>query len=57
MTSSPARTKAVFDVRLPRPRDVEELRTTPEFIDVYREIWSSLSAEVDNARKVTPRAA
>jgi NitT/TauT family transport system ATP-binding protein len=57
MTSSPARTKAVFDVRLPRPRDVEELRTTPEFIDVYREIWSSLSAEVDNARKGTPRAA
>ena len=57
MTSSPARTKDVFDVRLPRPRQVEELRTTPEFIDVYREIWSSLSAEVDNARKVTPRAA
>ena len=57
MTSSPARTKAVFDVRLPRPREVEELRTTTEFIDVYREIWSCLSAEVDNARKEKARAA
>jgi NitT/TauT family transport system ATP-binding protein len=57
MTASPARTKAVFDVDLPRPRDVEELRTTTAFIEVYREIWSSLSAEVDIARKVAPRAA
>jgi NitT/TauT family transport system ATP-binding protein len=57
MTASPARTKDVFDVRLPRPRDVEELRTTTAFIEVYREIWSSLSAEVDTARKGQLRAA
>jgi NitT/TauT family transport system ATP-binding protein len=51
MTASPARIKSVHDVGLPRPRDVEELRVTTEFIEVYRTIWSSLSAEVDSARK------
>jgi NitT/TauT family transport system ATP-binding protein len=57
MTASPARVKAVYDVGLSRPRDVEELRITTEFIDVYRSIWSSLSAEVDIARKVPSRVA
>jgi NitT/TauT family transport system ATP-binding protein len=55
MTASPARIKAQFVVDLPRPRDVEDLRTTTEFVAVYREIWSSLSAEVDIARKGTAR--
>jgi NitT/TauT family transport system ATP-binding protein len=47
----------VHDVGLPRPRDVEELRITTAFIDVYRDIWKSLSAEVDIARKVPSRVA
>jgi sulfonate transport system ATP-binding protein len=55
MTASPARIKAEFDVALPRPRNVEELRTTTAFIEVYREIWSALSAEVDIARRVPIR--
>jgi NitT/TauT family transport system ATP-binding protein len=57
MTASPARVKARFDVALPRPREVEELRITSAFIEVYREIWSALSAEVDIARKVPDRVA
>jgi NitT/TauT family transport system ATP-binding protein len=57
MTASPARIKSVFDVGLARPRDVEELRITTEFIDVYREIWSALSSEVDLARKVPSHVA
>ncbi|GAA3615073.1 ABC transporter ATP-binding protein [Kineosporia mesophila] len=57
MTASPARVKATFDVRLTRPREVEDLRTTTGFIEIYREIWSSLSAEVDIARKGQTRAA
>jgi NitT/TauT family transport system ATP-binding protein len=52
MTASPARIKAGFEVGLARPRNVEELRTTTEFIDVYREIWSALSAEVDISRTI-----
>jgi NitT/TauT family transport system ATP-binding protein len=51
MTASPARIKAEFPVALARPRDVEELRTTTEFVDTYREIWQALSAEVDVSRK------
>ncbi|MEV4709579.1 ABC transporter ATP-binding protein [Actinoplanes sp. NPDC049316] len=50
MTSSPATVKAVFDVPLPRPRDVEEIRLTPAFVDTYREIWESLRDEVARAR-------
>ena len=57
MTASPARIKSVHDVGLTRPRDVEELRVTTEFIEVYRDIWKSLSAEVDIARKVPSRVA
>jgi NitT/TauT family transport system ATP-binding protein len=51
MTASPARIKDVFKVDLPRPRNVEEIRMTPQFIAIYREIWSSLSSEVAIARK------
>jgi NitT/TauT family transport system ATP-binding protein len=51
MTSSPATVKAVFDVPLPRPRDVEEIRMTPDFVDTYREIWQSLREEVEQARE------
>jgi len=50
MTASPARIKDVFPISLPRPRQVEEIRMTPEFIAIYREIWSSLSGEVAAAR-------
>jgi NitT/TauT family transport system ATP-binding protein len=50
MTASPARIKDVFPIDLPRPREVEEIRMTTEFITIYREIWSSLSGEVAAAR-------
>src|SRR4051794_28900545 len=51
MTASPARIKDTFTVELDRPRNVEEIRMTPEFIAVYREVWSSLSSEVAIARQ------
>ena len=51
MTASPARIKDTFTVELDRPRNVEEIRMTPEFIAIYREVWSSLSAEVAIARQ------
>jgi NitT/TauT family transport system ATP-binding protein len=51
MTASPARIKATFPVELERPRNVEEIRMTPEFIAIYREVWSSLSDEVAIARQ------
>jgi NitT/TauT family transport system ATP-binding protein len=51
MTASPARIKDVFTINLPRPRNVEEIRMTSEFIATYKEIWTSLSSEVAIARK------
>jgi len=51
MTAGPARIKQAFPIDLMRPRDVEELRMTPEFVAVYREIWSCLSSEVAVARE------
>jgi NitT/TauT family transport system ATP-binding protein len=51
MTASPARIKDAYDIALPRPRNVEEIRMTPEFIRIYKEIWGSLAAEVAIARK------
>ena len=56
MTSSPATVKAIFDVPLPRPRDVEEIRLTPAFIEAYREVWQSLKEEVARARSEALRA-
>ncbi|HEY0575063.1 MAG TPA: ABC transporter ATP-binding protein [Pseudonocardia sp.] len=51
MTTSPATIKDVFPIPLPRPREVEELRLTPEYLRIYREIWQSLRVEVDKTRQ------
>ncbi|HXP93007.1 MAG TPA: ABC transporter ATP-binding protein [Candidatus Binatia bacterium] len=42
MTPRPGRVKAEFAVALPRPRDYEEVRFDPEFIDLQRRIWEAL---------------
>ncbi|CAM5378154.1 ABC transporter ATP-binding protein [Streptomyces abikoensis] len=51
MTAGPATVKQVFPVRLPRPRKVETVRLEPEFVEIYREIWSSLGEEVRITRE------
>jgi len=38
-------------VALDRPRDVMELRTTPEFVDLYRQIWAVLREEVIRSQR------
>ncbi|NIH81311.1 ABC transporter ATP-binding protein [Amycolatopsis viridis] len=50
LTTSPATVKDVFTVDLPRPRKVEELRITEDFLRIYREVWESLRVEVAKAR-------
>ncbi len=49
LTAGPGTVKAVFPVNLPRPRSVQEIRFTPEFVDLYQQIWQSLRDEVDVA--------
>jgi NitT/TauT family transport system ATP-binding protein len=51
MTAGPATIKASFPIPLPRPRDAEEVRLTPEFLDIYREVWESLREEVQITRE------
>jgi NitT/TauT family transport system ATP-binding protein len=51
MTARPATIKASFEVALPRPRDVEEIRMTTEFLEIYREVWDCLRDEVARSRE------
>jgi NitT/TauT family transport system ATP-binding protein len=46
LTASPARVKGLYDVALPRPRDVAEIRLDPDFTALYRRIWGDLRDEV-----------
>ncbi len=54
MTRRPGRIKAVFDVRLPRPRDVFTIHESKEFHDIYREIWHTFRSEIRGPEKVLP---
>jgi NitT/TauT family transport system ATP-binding protein len=45
MTRRPGRIKQVYDVKLPRPRDVIHLRETDEYSREYSEIWHALGEE------------
>jgi NitT/TauT family transport system ATP-binding protein len=50
MTAGPATVKDVVPIDLPRPRDVEEIRLTPEFVEIYKRVWDSLREEVEITR-------
>ncbi|MGW4241446.1 ABC transporter ATP-binding protein [Nocardia sp. NPDC004722] len=50
MTASPATVCGDFKVTLDRPRNVEEVRLTEEFRDLYKEIWETLRDQVEAAR-------
>jgi NitT/TauT family transport system ATP-binding protein len=46
MTAGPARVKARYDVPLPRPRDIEQVRFDPRFTELYRAMWDDMRDEV-----------
>lgn len=57
LTAGPAGTiKAIFDVDLPRPRVVQEIRFERRFVDLYQQIWEALRSEVDIAYAQTTAA-
>jgi NitT/TauT family transport system ATP-binding protein len=50
MTAGPGGSvKASFDINLPRPRVVQEIRFEQRFVDLYQQIWEALRSEVDIA--------
>lgn len=46
ITSGPGTVKAEYRVDLPRPRNIQEIRFAPRFIEIYQEVWNSLKDEV-----------
>ena len=46
LTAGPATVKSVYDIDLPRPRVVAEIRYEPHFIELSRQIWDDLREEV-----------
>jgi NitT/TauT family transport system ATP-binding protein len=55
LTAGPGQVKATFDIDLPRPRHVQEIRFTPQFVDLYHNIWESLKDEVQVAYSRTTK--
>jgi NitT/TauT family transport system ATP-binding protein len=45
MTRRPGRIKMVHEVKLPRPRDVIQLRETDAYAREYRRVWHVLGEE------------
>jgi NitT/TauT family transport system ATP-binding protein len=56
MTARPGRLKAVLDVRLPRPRGAETLRS-PEFVERSEEVWALVREEAERAEGIVGRGA
>jgi NitT/TauT family transport system ATP-binding protein len=47
LTAGPAATvKGIYEIDLPRPRNVSEVRFEPRYVELYREIWQDLRNEV-----------
>jgi NitT/TauT family transport system ATP-binding protein len=46
MSARPGRIRRIRAVPLPRPRDIFKLRFTPEFAQLYEELWDELKDEV-----------
>jgi NitT/TauT family transport system ATP-binding protein len=46
LSAGPATVKGVYPVDLPRPRDVAEIRLSPRFLEIYRQVWADLRTEV-----------
>jgi NitT/TauT family transport system ATP-binding protein len=49
MTVGPGTVKAAYDIDLPRPRTVQEIRFEPRFVELYQQIWETLRDEVQLA--------
>jgi NitT/TauT family transport system ATP-binding protein len=56
LTAGPGTVKATFQIDLPRPRVVQEIRFDPRFVELYQQIWNALRDEVQLAYARTTTA-
>ena len=49
--------KSVYEIKLPRPRNIAEIRYDKNFIDISKRIWEDLKSEVQEAQSRQTRAA
>jgi NitT/TauT family transport system ATP-binding protein len=57
LTAGPGTVKAEFEIDLPRPRVVQEVRFDRRFTSLYEKIWEALRSEVAEAYARTTRVA
>lgn len=46
MSAAPGKVKHVFDVDIPRPRDVFHIHEAPGFSDIYDRLWADIREEI-----------
>ncbi len=56
LTAGPGTVKAEFEIDLPRPRVVQEIRFDERFTRLYEQIWEALRTEVEEAYARSTRA-
>ena len=47
LTAGPGTVKTSYEIDLPRPRNIAEIRYTPRFIELSKQIWGDLREEVE----------
>jgi NitT/TauT family transport system ATP-binding protein len=52
MSARPGRIRRIREISIPRPRDIFKLRFTPEFAQLYEELWNELKDEVAKGTEV-----
>ena len=57
LTAGPATVKSVYEIKLPRPRNVADIRYNKDFIKISKQIWDDLKSEVQTAQSRNDKAA
>ena len=52
LTAGPATVKSVYDIELPRPRVISDIRYDPKFIEYSHRLWNDLREEVQRSHGV-----